>query len=386
MADVAKSNEAIGKSLETIRKRLQDLRVAFETKADTEKDLRAVAEMLKPLIHAARDDCDMVIRAAKDVRAQLPFTLAGYQTAAASYRQRADGFSDPNLKAVSLWFAGEFDRQAADVPRRTKLTETFIVRLEEVQTFLAETDRCLGDTAMALSIFAAGNGAPETSFAGKVFRKRLEQFIAVVFEYQETLLDKPEPRVREVPKEEPMEPETKPAPQETIITSTEKAPSPVPQKDDSLPASPRPVQVSERSGPVFEMLPLNNRPTGTIRSIGTRRDGRKPLDAGSIFVGEIANPPASNRARAELLIARWDHKSVQGVLSSDDGSVRGRLGLNGQLAFDGKTAHLRTVWVDSDATAEETDYFLNVNPNDKVLWGTWRTATKEGTIRLEWRD
>ena len=90
--------------------------------------------------------------------------------------------------------ADEFDRLASDVPRRVSLTTTFIENLVETQEFLSETDRCLGDTKVALAILSSGIEPPVVSKESKVFRERLEQFLGVVDEYQSKLLSPEKPK------------------------------------------------------------------------------------------------------------------------------------------------------------------------------------------------
>ncbi len=396
VAAAASSTEAIGRSLETIRRRLQDVKVAFETKAETEQDLQAVAAKLKPLIDAAREDCDLVMRTAKDVLVQLPFAASGYEHAAKSYRERAEGYTDQDLKELTIRLADEFARLAEDIPRRTEMTENFIARLLEVQEFLAETDRCLDDTTTALAIFSAGKTAPEVSVEGKVFRKRLEQFIEIVFEYQETLLGKPKAVVPEPPKVEPKEPESQEPSRMTITTEAES--DSTPSKEAASESEPKatawkPNRGTPRGTPIFEQIPKTRpstevprqkpRVTFPIVRAASLQVARRRLEPGAVLTGEVVNPAASFRGDAEFRIERWDVEAVEGVLSIDQGSVQLIRGLLGHLSDDGKTVHLRSVYWTGPIRPEPAEYFLSVNPHEAILAGAWQTQNHSGTIRLD---
>lgn len=328
VAAAQSASDAIAESLEVIQQRLTDLKEAYETKADTEQDLRAAAERMKPLLASARSDCDAVMRAAKDVRFQLFYAGAGFANAAVSYRQRAEGYADPELKKVTLELAEQFDRHAADVPRRMELTDSFIAELVEVQQFLAETDRCLRDTATALSIFSAGNDEkPKASFGGRVFRRRLEQFIAIVFEYQEKLSKRPPPV----------------------------APDPTGR------ALPPPPPASELGPP---------------RVI----DPSDPLQAGATLEGELANPEMEFRMPVSMTVVSRDDDSFEAILKYGDAGASGRRGLGGQVMPGGKAVSMWTRWCEGKVSAEDARYDLTLD--GATLSGTWESPTYRGTLSL----
>ena len=182
------ATERITSSLTAVRGRLKDLRSRLDTKPQTEQDLAKAAAELKPLTVQAREDCDAILRAATDLKTELRTAAKGYSVTADLYRERAETIKDPSLKAVQLRMADEFDRLALDVPRRKRVAEEFIARLATMQDFLAEADRCLADTKTALAILSAGPEPVKASEEGKAFRRHLEQFLAVLEEYQSQLL------------------------------------------------------------------------------------------------------------------------------------------------------------------------------------------------------
>ncbi|RUL81687.1 hypothetical protein [Tautonia sociabilis] len=232
------TGDAIKDSLAAIHGRLAGLRSAYEEKASIEGDLATVDERLRPLLDAARADCDAILRAAEDLRAQLPIAQAGYASAAASYRQRAEGYRDQDLAEVTRGFAAEFDRLAADTPRRIELTDRFLRELKDAQAFLAETDRCLRDTAAALEVFSAGARAPAVSADARAFRRRLGEFIGVVLDYEERLLMRPHDRAGADPAPTPPTPAAGASPPLGPGAATGSAPPPSPGSRAPSPAAP----------------------------------------------------------------------------------------------------------------------------------------------------
>jgi hypothetical protein len=162
VAAAAAASDAIARTLGSIEDRLKVLRKSYDETAGAERDLKSVAERMIPLLSAAREDCDAILRAAKDLQVQLPFAAVGYTTAAISYRQRAEAYTDPDFKKITVEMAERFERHAADAPKRVAGLGLFVKELERVQEFLAETDRCLRDVAVAMSIFSAGGREPGT--------------------------------------------------------------------------------------------------------------------------------------------------------------------------------------------------------------------------------
>lgn len=185
------TTERITAALTGVRDRLKDIQQALEVKAKTESDLARVAGQLKTLTGRAREDCDAILRAAEDLQANLPAAQKGYAQTADFYRERAAGYRDPSLKAINLRMADEFERLAAATPHRVRLTERFIAQLVEVRLFLAQADQCLGDTKTALEILSAGPTPVTVSAESKAFRRHLENFLAVIEDYQQKLLAPP---------------------------------------------------------------------------------------------------------------------------------------------------------------------------------------------------
>ena len=109
-------------------------------------------------------------------------------------------------------FAKQFDLLAGDTPRRLELTDKFLVQLDDAQSFLAETERCLRDAETALAVFSGGGRMPKVSPDARAFSHRLGEFISVVLEYEAKLLDNPTPKSGSVSVDDDGEalPESKP--------------------------------------------------------------------------------------------------------------------------------------------------------------------------------
>lgn len=196
--------DAISASLAVIHEHLKDLETAYRDKAKIEGDLKKVAEQMQPLIEAARSHCDAMRRAAEDLRFQISLVPDGYTSAAATYRQRAAAYLDPDHRSINLKIADEFDRLAVATPKRLEAIEGFLVELHKAQVFLSDTDRCLKDAAAALAVFSAHGTVPEVPVDAKAFSYRLGQFINTALEYEEKLLQKP-PKPPEPPPAEKAE-------------------------------------------------------------------------------------------------------------------------------------------------------------------------------------
>ena len=89
----------------------------------------------------------------------------------------------------------QFDLLAGDTPRRLELTDKFLVQLDDAQSFLAETERCLRDAETALAVFSGGGRMPKVSPDARAFSHRLGEFISVVLEYEAKLLDNPDAKI-----------------------------------------------------------------------------------------------------------------------------------------------------------------------------------------------
>lgn len=268
----ATSNQ-ISQLLGTIHKRLTSLKNALDEKQDSEKDLVKVVDLLRPLTIRAREDCDAILRVAKDLKTELAFARRSYEVTAELYRERAETYSDPSLKAVMIKMADELTRVAEDVPRRVLLTEAFIAQLLEMQTFLASADRCLGDTRAALAILSAGPDRVSISADGRLFREQLEVFLGVVEAYQQKML-------RPVPKQPAPTPAVQPEPKESkaphgaasaalTIGRAEAPPRLV--TDEAKPAIKPPPSLKAEVSKPHQFPPSPPSPDGFRRAVGVQQ-------------------------------------------------------------------------------------------------------------------
>lgn len=185
------ASDTLGTQLNVIRTRLADLRTAYDSKGTTEADLLQATDKLKSLAILARSDCDLILRVARDQKAELPFHKRSYEATADYYREKAKKYKTKNFQALNIEFADKFERLAEDIPRRRRLTEAFIEQLIEMQDFLAETERCLADTKVALSILSVGSKTIQLNGETVHFRKHLENFLGAVDEYQRRFFEMP---------------------------------------------------------------------------------------------------------------------------------------------------------------------------------------------------
>jgi hypothetical protein len=185
------AGDSISASLAVIHERLENLQHDYDEKAAVEGSLKDVANEMRPLIEAARNHCGALERAARDLKIEFPHARQAYLTAAASYRERAEAYRDPEFKAITLRLADEFDRLAEDTPRRLAVIELFLEELAKTEVFLAETERCVRDTSTALALFSARGKVPPVPADAKAFSYRLGQFIEAAHRYEEKLLEKP---------------------------------------------------------------------------------------------------------------------------------------------------------------------------------------------------
>lgn len=370
------AGDAISASLAVIHERLRDLDSAYRDKGRIEGDLKDVAERMRPLIAAARSDCDEIHRAATDLRSQLPIAQAGYASAAVSYRQRAEGYREPDLKTITLGVARRFDWLAADTPRRIALTERFLQELDDTRAFLAETERCLRDTETALAIFSGGAKLPPVSADGRAFSRRLGQFIAVVLEYEEKLLKTP-----------PTTPQAGGAaedPNQPASATPEAEASPPPDAASEEAREPEPASEAEPppGGDVQKGFDSREQARALERIAWTSVRGEErwdPLPVGSFLNGEITASTHSygNPVRLEVLERRGD--AFSGVMRYEGGFAVGRRGVRGRVSPDGRLS-FGADWYQGNLSPEAVAYELS--PEGDGFAGTWRTGSLKGTIRL----
>ncbi len=398
VAEAASAGDAVAQSLAVIHKRLRELEKAYDTKARTEEDLAAVTRRMHPLLAAARADCDAILRATKDLRAQLPYAQAGYASAAASYRMRAEGYRDPALREVTIRIAERFEREGQDIPRRLALTDAFIKQLEEAQVFLSDTDRCLRDTATALAVFSAGRHEPDVSADGRTFKRRLEQFIAVVAEYHGKLLS----GAPSAGTARPTPPAATGAMQAATAAGSELAagapnpPDPSPLDgvietitghrvwwgagdDDQRAAPDRSADTRANA----TMLPVGfpgPRVRIAVEGAPSAAAGDHPLAAGIVLSGESATPARGLRLPVTLTVRERAGDGFSGVMEYGTNGAYGRRGVRGRVSADGRLVTIWAEWFDGNVSPEAIRYDLE--GAGESFSGRWETPTLRGTIRL----
>lgn len=245
------STDVVMRSIRTIRERLAALRENYLAKVASAKDLKTMAEGMGPLVAAARADCDLFLRVAGDVQHEFRYAATGYAAAARFYRERGRAYRDPELAAVNESLAANFDALARDVPRRARLTDDLIEQLTVTKEFLADTDRCLRDSAAAFAALAAGPEPVTASPAGRAFKTQFEAFLAVVEDYLNALLAPPAPKAV-APAPVPAAPASATAPAVPPEPTKPSEPPPAPKTPEPAPppAAPSPPAARPTTPPV----------------------------------------------------------------------------------------------------------------------------------------
>jgi hypothetical protein len=346
VAGPASTGDAISASLYQISSRLNRLEGVYEAKAWMGGDLGEVAARMRPLVETARADCDAIKRAATDLKVQLPIAQVGYGSAAASYRQRADGYKDRNLKEVTLKLADNFDRLAADTSRRLDLTERFLKRLGDLEGFLAETERFLRDAEAALAVFSGGGKMPQISPDGRGLTRKLGEFITVVREYEDKLLERPtSPPVDAVPK----------------------------------PAAGGVGRASEGGGRKGASAAPLRTLEGELAAMRGKQAGASAVSVGARFEGAVDTPSRGFRGPVSFEVVGRAGDEVTGVMTYSGGL--GSRGLRGRISGDGRSLVLWAEWWRGDVQPDQIRYELTVDGGR--LSGPWSTATVAGTVALE---
>jgi hypothetical protein len=179
-ASVKKTNEVIRGNLRAIRERLSAARSEYKLNADIGSDLLGATEELLKLSGTARDDCDRMIRAADDIRWDLPRAAIGYKANADRCRLDAERTNDERMRGIHLQTAAMMDRYAAEVPRRMKVTEEFLASAKQTRALLAESERTLRVQWEAMVIGTTGAEKPAVRIETKVYMAQFEQFLSVV--------------------------------------------------------------------------------------------------------------------------------------------------------------------------------------------------------------
>lgn len=351
------AGDAFSASLSEIHMRIRNTVASYRDMGPVAGDLRAASVRLRPLIASARADCDAFRRAAKDLKVQLPIAQAGYVTAAASYRKRAEGYRDPSLRSMTLGFAAQFDALAADTPRRLELTDRFLAHLDEDEGFLSEADRCLRDAETALAVFSGGGHAPEISDDARSLAVRLGEFVSVVLEYEEALLQPPggpSGNPKGVPAGPKMKAEARPT------SAPPRATSDRPQVSSTS---------SDQPGSIAAQV-AHARTTST----------RTVFPAGARLSGEITTPSHGFRSPVVLEILERDGDAFAGIVHYSGGYALGRRGVRGRVSPDGTRLSFAADWYEGNLSPEAIRYDLEARGGGFA--GYWATASLEGTIRL----
>ena len=245
------STRSMEHALSVIHERFRTINDSYELRQSTNTDLKAVIAEMKPLVKAARTDVMYIMQSAQDMMAELPHNKLSLEATAKLYRQKAITYRDPALRKITEAVADEMERLENDVPRKMRLTADFILELTNVHSFLAETDRCLNDTATAMQILTAGNDEPKGSIEGIAFRIRVKQYMTILDEYGKKLGTIPEP-------EEAKEP-----------SDSDKKSDSSESKEDKLPGNPASSEKKKTEAEVADAKPNDTRlvPTSTSRDI-----------------------------------------------------------------------------------------------------------------------
>ncbi len=353
--------DAIAHSLAVIHKRLGDLQAAYLERARIEGDLKEVAENMRPMIESARAHCDAIRRAAKDLKVQLPIAQAGYASAASSYRQRAEAYRDQALKEMNINFANQFDVLAADTPRRLELTDKFLAQLDDAQAFLAETSRCLRDAETAFTILSGGGKMPKVPPDLKAFSRRLDEFIGVVLEYEDKLLDKPRPK-----------------PSSASVNGAKKLPGEASRAKRATP------QASKTESATFN---TEHSPVGQLRNhpldsreepapTDPRTDGLLPV--GARYTGMLNTPAYNFDCHVSLEIIERSGNTFRGIVSYGRNPAIGRRGVRGTLTSNPMCLSFSTEWYEGSLTPESIRYELKLEAD--AFSGKWSSQSLAGTI------
>jgi hypothetical protein len=270
------ASEALGTQLSTIRSRLADLKSAYDARGETEGDLLQATDKLKSLAVLARADCDLILRVARDQKAELPHHKRSYEATAEYYREKGRKYKTKEFQSLNMEFAEKFEKLAEDIPRRRRLTDAFIEQLLELQEFLAETERCLADTKVALSILSIGSKEIKLSGETRQFRQHLETFLSAVDEYQRRFFEMPTPPAEQSQK--PPAPE-KASPKKDVEPSLDEEKSKPPvtnkkQQNDDTSRFARQEQVATQGSEQNAAIPSSQRwkPVSMIESQNRRSE------------------------------------------------------------------------------------------------------------------
>lgn len=286
------SSEAITAALASVRQRLTAIRGRLEIRP-SENDLAAVVAELKSMTAAARSDCDAVLRAAEDLRAELLYAQESYENAAASFRSRARGYKEPLYQSSTEQMAEQMDRLAEDTPRRAQVAERFIAEVVKARRFLAETNKFLHQTDAAVSMLSVAPDAPRPSPKAEHIRSYLGQFLDAVERFQAELLKAPWSKPAEA---KTVTPPAKPEPVEKAAPEgKEKPPAADTRESKPLGPTPAPEQVPEKPKPASKANPVPPAPLAPVAS------SPKPLPAQVARSGAPA-PPAGQ--------VSWNTRSV----------------------------------------------------------------------------
>lgn len=350
------STRSIERMLSVIHERFKSINDSYEKRASTNKDLKTVSEEMKPLVKAARTDVANVMQSAQDLIAELPHTKLSLESAALLFRQRAITYRDPELRKVTESMADELERLEQDVPRRMRLTADFILQLTDLHSFLAETDRCLHDTAAAMSILSAGADQPKASTQGVAFRIRIKQYMAAMDEYRKKLT--------EIPPAQSEEQE-----EESGAKNPGGSPKPAKTGESNVASSGKPAKDEAVNPPGYKPIDPRAAETAKVRDV---------LQPGTTFAGQYHDPQG-------LFPLQVSVRKRQGNRISGDIYTKTRYGLGHQRFtgfVTGSDFSLHVTYVSGPLV--QTPETWQGRLNTEKIDGVWISNNTEGRFGLNY--
>jgi hypothetical protein len=362
------STKSIERTLATVREHLKTINESYDSRKKTTNDLKAVSVEMMPLVKVARVDAVTMMHAAQDLMITLPLTRDGLEQTARLYRQKAMVYKDKDLQKITDSLADEFDRLANDVPRRMQLTSDFILQMNELNTFLAEADRCLHDTAAAMEILNAGNEAPRASIEGIAFRLRVKQYMAVLDEYQKKLSAPPSAEVQE---NEPEDPKKAAAPVANRRRSSPLAP-PLPDVDvrEGAPA-PAAKQNEKKDDDADALEPIDER----AQHVKGQRDAMRP---GTVLRGRYIEP--AGLLPLQVVIRSRNGNRISGDIYVNTAYGQGNQKFTGEVNGDSFILNVRYGYGPLMKNPETWNGRLN---SDKIT-GKWASDAYRGEFWLDY--
>lgn len=348
------STKSLERTLSVIYERFKNISGSFEQQEITNTDLKKVIEQMKPLVKAARADVTTLLHAAQDLMTELPHTKLSLEATARLYRQKSITYRDQQLRKITDTMANQFERLENDIPRKMRLTSDFIIELTEAHLLLAETDRCLNDTATAIQILTAGNNAPKPSQEGIAFQYRVKQYMTVLDEYRKKLATIPEQKESETPADSDREGPTLGSGQDNL---TDKSPSTAgneKKKDNTETANAKPIDPRARiSSLTRDVLQANT----TLRGSYIDPAGELPLQV-------TVRNRVGNRITGDIIV-----KTAYGL---------GYQRFSGTV--NGNTFSLHVTYLSGPLMQSPETWQGQID--EELISGTWMTGTLDGKFHL----